>query len=327
METIERNFQERINYKGDLAALSEIVSKDFNLGEYKIHNIIPVGYEDLNVRLATDSGQYLMKIQNSMRDVKEVERYRDVLAEVEKKGIAHPKLFKSEQGYLHKINLDGEEIYLFVMEFIKGETFYDLGVRPNREEIKFLAHQASLINSIDTRPYPVYDMWAEVNMVKEYEKAKSKLNESDRTLVGPVVESFKKINLIKIPHAFVHGDIISSNVIKGDNGKLWILDFAVANYYPRIQELAVLGCDLLTDHNSFENSLDNLKTALSEYQKKTFLTDEEIKVLPFYIRGAHAMHIIGVVNNSKMDNLSKEDTHWLEEGRNGLILTKGWTRI
>ena len=35
-----------------------------------------------------------------------------------------------------------------------------------------------------------------------------------------------------------------ATVMKDNNGKLWIIDFAVSNYMPRIVDLAVSSCNL-----------------------------------------------------------------------------------
>ena len=58
---------------------------------------------------------------------------------------------------------------------------------------------------------------------------------------------FDYIDFTKLEHSFVHGDIVSSNVMRDKNGKLWIIDYAVSNYLPRIVDLAVSAYNLCTD--------------------------------------------------------------------------------
>lgn len=320
----EKQFQERIEYKGDLAVLLKQVSKDFHLGELNAYKVIPVGYEDLNLALETDKGKFFVKVLSKDRDQGQKERYKQILEKVTKKGIAHPTLYKSNQGYLHKIILDGVTTELFVMKFINGKTFYDLKRSPSQKEIRFLASQAALINNLDLKPSFVYDSWAEVNILEEYKKVESKLSRKDKPLVLPVVDLFRNVDFDKLPHSFVHGDIIDTNVMKDKMGNLWILDFSVSNYYPRIQEIAVLACDLLTDPTSLGQSLKNLGTALKEYQKKIKLTKEELEILLTYIKGAHAMHVIGATKYLGDKAISKENEYWLKRGREGLTLTRNW---
>lgn len=322
----EHKFQERIDYKGDLSILAKRVCEDFGIGEYQSHKVIPIGYEDLNIILETSQDRFLIKALANFRDQTDRERYSQIMQAVNEAGISHPKLYKSEQGYLHKLEIDKEEVYLFVMQFVGGKTFYDLGEKPNEEEVRFLARQAALINKIELKPIYVYDSWAIPNFLKEYGEIRNKLERSDQDLIDPVAEEFKTLDLEKLPKAFVHGDIIDTNTIRDEDGKVWILDFSVSNYYPRIQEITMLACDLLLDLSHTEKYGRNLQIALEEYQKEIKLTDEELKVLPLYIKTSHAMHIIGASKSIIEDGDSEESQDWLEKGRKGLEFTSSFPK-
>jgi Ser/Thr protein kinase RdoA (MazF antagonist) len=141
----------------------------------------------------------------------------------------------------------------------------------------------------------------------------------------PLLQEFKDLKIQKLPRCFVHGDIISPNVIRDKKRKIWIIDFSVSNYYPRIQELAVLACNMFFCENDKEKSEENLKLALKEYQKNIKLTAKELKSLPVYIKFAHAMHILSA-NYQKIvkKNNSAENEYFLRQGRLGLaqILNK-----
>ena len=317
----EHKFQERIGYSGDLSVLAVKVCQDFEIGEYKSHKTITVGYEDLNIILETSQDRFLVKALANFRDQADRERYLQIMQAVNEAGVSHPKLFKSEQGYLHKMDIDEAEIFMFVMQFVDGKTFYDLRKKPTEKEIRFLAKQAALINKIDLRPAYVYDSWAIPNFLKEYEEIRGKLKKSDQNLIDPVAKEFEALDLDKLPKAFVHGDIIDTNTIRDKEGKLWILDFSVSNYYPRIQEITILACDLLLDFSHPEKYKRNLQVALEEYQKEVQLTDKELEVLPLYIKVSHAMHILGSSKSIIKDGDSKESQDWLEKGRKGLRFT------
>jgi Ser/Thr protein kinase RdoA (MazF antagonist) len=98
--------------------------------------------------------------------------------------------------------------------------------------------------------------------------------------------------------------------MKDREGKIWIIDFSVSNYYPRIQELAVLACNLFFDLHSKFRSQKNLGIALEAYQKKIKLTLKELEALPDYIRLAHAMHVLCANYCKKAEhNNSKENQY------------------
>jgi len=309
----------RINYKGELKDISIAVCKKFNLEDFLSNDLVVMGYEDFNFVLETTKGRYFIKVFNECRDNEECKRYIDVILNARESNVKTPGLLESEQGYLCKLNVNNTNLRLCVMDFIDGKTLYELNEALGHEEIIFLAKQAALINSIDIKPKPVYDSWAIVNFLKEYKKKGRYMSKSDADLVKPLVEEFKSLNLNELSHCFVHGDIIATNVMKDKQGQLWIIDFAVSNYYPRIQELAVLACNLLFNPKSESESKNNLDIVLKEYQKKIKLTEQELAVLPTYIKLAHAMHILGGSHGKATGiGTKKENEYWLQQGRAGL---------
>lgn len=323
-----KNFQQRINYRGDLIPFLKKVCTDFRIGGYKSHKIVPIGYEDFNIFLLTDKDKYFVKIFGSFRDESECVRYVKIMENVLEAGVSHPKLYKSNQGYLYKINNNGLVDRLCLMQFINGKTFYDLKTIPTSEEMRFVIKQAALISKIDIKLPLVYDHWAITSFLKEYSEKGQYLNDDDKNLVEPLVEIYKKLEIEKLPHCFVHGDITKTNTMKSTKDGIFILDFAVANYYPRIQELAVILCDLFFDPKNTGHFSENYNLALKEYQKYIALTSDEIKKLSGYVKLAHAMHVL-LANCEKVvnGNNSSENDYFLEMGRKGLIYTtQSWNR-
>ncbi len=311
-------FQKRIKYQGDITILLKQVAKDYNLGKYKSHEVVGVGYEDFNVILETDKYKYFVKFLADFRDEKECKRYVEIINTALKNNIRHPKLYKSNQGGLYEIDTKDGMIRLIVLEYIDGKTFFDLKQKPTEAEQNILIEQAALINKIDFKPTFLYDSWAVVNFLKEYKEIKDKLKQSDIDLIQPIVDQFSQIDIESLPHCFVHGDIIDTNVMKSKDGDLLILDFAVSNYYPRIQELAVMLCDILFDPKKSEGFKEVYKRTLSVYQKYIKLTYLELETLPLYIKAAHAMHIIGAAKSAIDMGESEENDHWMEAGRQGI---------
>jgi Ser/Thr protein kinase RdoA (MazF antagonist) len=322
---MEEIFKERIKFRGDVKDISIEACKNYDLGEFRSNSLILIGYEDFNLKLETSKSRYLVKVFSHRRTIKNCLRYVDAMERAIEAGIATPKLLKSNQGFLCKIKINNTSLRLCVMEFIEGKTLFELNQKPSQEEIKFLANQAALISQINIKPDFVYDSWAVTNFMKEVNKRSKKLSKEDLTLIKPLIKNFTEMKIDKLPYCFVHGDIINTNVIKDNKGKLWIIDFSVSNYYPRIQELAVLACNLLFDENSKEKSDKNLKVALEEYQKVVKLTDGELRCLPGYIRLAHAMHLLCAnYEKLKFKNITAENEYWTTQGRKGLEQTESY---
>lgn len=314
-------FRKRIEYKSDLDVLFKDVSDTYKLGKYASFTPILQGYEDFNVILNTENGKYFVKVFAKFRGKEEVKQYIQMMLMALEKGINHPKLLKSSDGYLYSKTFEGDNVSLAVMDYIVGDDFFRLHEKPNEDEMIFLTQQAAKINTIDFNPKFVYDSWAIPNFLKEYEKVKEKLDDNNHKIIKPLVELFPKLEIENLPHCFVHGDIISTNVMRSKEGGLYIIDFAVANWYPRIQELAVLLCDLLfiPDKDIFQKNYD---LALTEYQKIIKLEDIELKTLPTYIKLAHAMHIVPSTREKLLNNNTlPENEFWLKSGQDGLKFT------
>jgi len=316
---MEEPFKKRINYHGELEDISLQICKDYKLGKLKSNELVMMGYEDFNFIIETAQKKYFVKVFSNFRTLDDCIRYVNVITSALGAGIATPPMLKSEQGYLHKMDVNNTNLRLCVLDFIDGKNLYESGQNLNADEIKFIARQAALINSINIKPSFIYDHWAITNFLKEYNIKSKCLMPDDLKLLKPLVPEFKSLGIESLPHCFVHGDIRATNLMKDKRGKLWIIDFAVSNYYPRIQELAVLACNLLFNAKDKAASAKNLSIALEEYQKKIKLTPLELKKLPAYIKLAHAMHVLNAsfekVNNH---NTSIENEYWLGQGRAGL---------
>ncbi|MBU0898387.1 MAG: phosphotransferase [Nanoarchaeota archaeon] len=314
-----KKYYQRIGYEGELKDISLVLCKDFGLGNFLSNRIVAVGYEDFNFVLETTKGKYFVKIFFNFRTDNDCERYVKIMEKALEANVSFPKLFESEQGHLHKIKVNSTPLRLCVMEYVDGKNYFELNQKPSSDEIKFLAHQAAIINSIELKPSFVYDSWAITSFLKQYEKEGEYLKPEDKKMIEPLKNEFKAMKIEQLPHCFVHGDIITTNVIKDKNNKLWIVDFAVANYYPRIQELAVMACNILFDEKDKKKSESNFKIALDEYQKTIKLTPRELEILPTYIKLAHAMHVLRANYEKVVEgNNSDENEYWLNQGRMGL---------
>jgi Ser/Thr protein kinase RdoA (MazF antagonist) len=316
---MESAFKQRIGFSGDLKEIAEIICKDFILGNLIDSEIVPIGYEDFNFSLETSKGKFFVKIFSKVRTPEDCERNVDVVIKALEYGVSVPKLYKSKQGYLHVFKIRELTLRSCVMDFISGKNFYTSKKSIKKEDRLYLARQAALINSINIRPPMIYDSWAITNLPNEFEKKGQYLNKEDLGFIKPLVEKFNDLNIKTLPHCFVHGDITRTNTIKDKDGKIWIVDFSVANYYPRIQEIALFACELLFNKDNEEEGERNLKEFLKEYQKTIKLEPRELEALPTYIKFAHAMHVLLATYEKKVNNNNTEENeYFLSIGKAGL---------
>jgi len=320
METI---FKQRIGFDVDLGEISKSICKEYGLGEFINYKPVLIGYEDFNLFLTTKKRKFFVKIYAKFRTIDDCKRNIEIMVSALTAGVSIPKLYKSNQGYLHILRISHATLRLCVMDCIDGQDFFSSEALITKKDRLSVMHQASLIDSINIKPKKVYDSWAIINFQSEFDKKSQYLDSGDLKLIKPLIKEFQNLEIEKLPHCFAHGDIIRTNVIKDKKGRIWIVDFSVANYYPRVQELAVLACDVLFNPNSKKESEQNLKNALNEYQKLVKLTQRELASLPAYVKLAHAMHVLCATFEKKANNNhSKENEYFLNIGKLGLRQTK-----
>lgn len=313
-------FFERINFDGELDAIGLSICEKLSLGDLVSSTLVTTGYEDFNFILETLHGKYFVKGFSNFRTDDDCVRYTDVMVKVGGTGVSTPHLLNGGQGCLFEVTVGDITFRFCLLDHIEGSTYYSLGEKPNENEITEIAYQAALINSIGIIPRPKYDSWAVVNFLIEFNKKGSYLSSGDYNLEEVLVEEFTRIDIKSLPHCFVHGDINSTNVMRDDKGGIWVIDFSSANYYPRIQEIAVLASNLLFDEDLKEKSERNLRIALETYQKRIQLTARELDALPSYIKLAYGMNLL--LANFELvaeENHSRENEYWIEQGRIGLL--------
>ena len=308
--------KDRINFNGDFGQLVTRVAEVYSIGELQNYRLIEVGYEDCNVTIKTEQGEYLAKMFAKTRTTDEIARYTDIIQKVVDAGVNHPKLLTTNSGEV--VHNEGN-ISLVLMQFIDGKTYFELERTPVAEEREAVIEQASRINRIDYKPDYIFDTWAIVNIQTMFDKVKQFVEATDLLLVEQALARFNAIPLETLPYAFVHGDLTKANVMKGDDGKTYVFDFSVANLYPRIQELAVIVANLLHDKNDNSSLDDKCRAIADEYSLRNPLTDEERQYLPDYALAGIAMEFLGAHQEKYLNGIDNDETtYWMNLGLDGL---------
>lgn len=308
----------RISYTGELGPVFERAAHAYRLGDFQSYEVVPVGYEDFNAALRTTEGKFFAKVFFSDRTDPEIDRWEAMMHAVIDGRVSHPHLYSAHGEFVY--NDQKSDLSMAAMDFIEGETFFDLKRTPTSEELVLILRQAVLVNDIDHKPDYLPDSWAIPNIKETYAPIKDKIQVEDSELIEKALAELDGVNINKLPHCFVHGDFTKSNILLGNDGEVYILDFSVSNWYPRIQELAVIVGNLLNSTEESESFYDVLKKVVRGYvEQGGKLTDREMDALPAYCRAAYASELIGgsrelIINR----NDTEETSYWIELGRAGL---------
>ncbi len=207
------------------------------------------------------------------------------------------------------------------MAFIQGQTFYELSRTPTADELALINIEAVKINSMQYSPEYIFDSWAIPNMKWMFKKTKDHLSDEGLNLVQKAFEYYDKIPFDELPTCFVHGDLIKTNIILGDDNKIYVIDFAVSNVYPRIQELAVMAANLMFNEQSSEGL--SLKQRVDIVIESYLKADDQLtqiekdNVFNYALPGA-AMEYMGSVNERVVGDTSEEIAYWEKLGLENL---------
>lgn len=324
-----QEFYDRINLNTNLENISKEICKKYNLDDYISDELILVGYEDFNYILNTTKGKYCVKIFNKERTNKDVNNYIDRIKLASTLNINTPKIYRVKNNCLQIIDINNNQYRLCVFEYVNGKSFYDLNEIPTEKEIKEIIKQMVYIHNAKLDSEYIYDKWTITNFIKEYKDKKNYLDKKYIDIFNKLTNRLEKVDFNKLVYSFVHGDIISSNVMKDKNNKLWIIDFAVSNYLPRIVDLAVTSCNLCLNPNSKVKTIESTKMILEEYQKYIKLNEYELETFPLFYDLANAMGILQISYLNNIGEASDEDKFWLEESEKGLSFSDNnfWNSI
>lgn len=309
-----QDFNKRIGLNTELENISREVCKNYDLGDFVSNELITIGYEDYNYYLTTSKGKFCVKIFSKERSTEDVNNYLERIRIVANSNVSAPKPLLVNDNIMLSLDYQDNHYDICVFEYINGKNYFQLQENPDNEVIKELAKQTAMINILNINPNFIYDSWAIINFSEEYNKKREFLSSEYQEQFDKLVEEFKSIDFEQLPKAFVHGDIISTNVMLDDNKKIWIIDFAVSNYLPRIIDLAVIACNMCLDKNSKEKTYDNISLLISEYNRYNELTEYELEVFGTLYMVANAMHILQTQYIIKTDGDSEENQYWLNEG-------------
>ena len=291
----------------------------FGVGKPTNFYVIMTGYEDCNVVVKTSKGKYLAKFFSKVRSQENIFRYVSIIKKALEAGVNHPKLMTASGGDVIYVDSQANGISLVLMEFIEGKNFIQLGRIPDADELGKIIEQASRIDSIDYHPAFYFDSWAIQNIQSMIERVKQFIQPDDLELARKAMEQYMEIPIDKLPHCFVHGDLTKANVFRGEDGSIYILDFSVSNWYPRIQELAIITANLLYDKDRYATIRERSELVLGEYGKLIALTEEEKQCLYPYALADVAMDFLGAHQEKFIyGNDTEETDFWLNMGRDGL---------
>ncbi|MGW4527871.1 phosphotransferase [Amycolatopsis sp. NPDC004378] len=300
----------------DLELLLARVAGAFGLGTPVEWSVLTTGYEDCNIDLRTSSeARVVVKIFAAGRAAGIAARTAELITRAQAAGVRHPRLYRDADGVLAH-HQAGHQV--LVMDFVPGATLYDLDRAPTSDELGRIVEQAARIHTVDAWPEFVFDPWAITNLVPLAEQVRDVLDSEQRCLVTQAVEDVVDVDRQALPAALIHADLTKGNVLLADDGSVTVLDFAVANRFPRVQELAVIAANLT--HGSADPLPVRVETIAEAYSAAAPapLSASERTALRAFGRAAAAMELLGALAEWHQGNRGPETEYLIQLGTVGL---------
>lgn len=316
-------YYNRIDTIEDINILSKLVCEEYELGVFKDTYVIEIGYEDFNAVITTSIGKFLMKVFRNSRTDKEVEECINRSYMAFENNVKTPKIYKNSKNELISIiEYLNSRFRLCVIEYIDGNNFFELNKKPTLEELRKIVDIASNLNKIDYRPNFIYDTWAITSFCNEFEKKKEYLEEKYLNIIEPIYNKFKQFDYDRLPKAFVHGDMMSTNLMLDTNDDIWVIDFSVSNYTARLNEIVVICDDIAVVPGEKEESERRIMIAFDEWCKKVNATQFEKESFKMLFDVANAINVLNPLYEIATGNDSEETKMHLNAGIFALSLFK-----
>lgn len=310
--------------QADPPSLIEHVADAFGLGQVDTWAVLTTGYEDCNIDLRTTPTVTAAAPSAPDRVVVKVfatgrrelaTRTCEIITRVRAAGVRHPRLRLDRTGVAVHEHAGHQ---LLVMDYVPANSFYDLRRAPDASELAAVVQQAALIHTVAMTPVFVHDPWAITNLEAMLHRVADVLDGEQHRLVDAAATALAGVDRMVLPTVLNHGDLTKGNVLVDEHATVHVLDFAVANRLPRVQELAVIAANLT--HGDPTPLPERVETIADLYcaAAATPLSAVEREALRRFGHAAAAMELLGALDQWQHGNRGPETEYLIELGMAGL---------
>lgn len=300
----------------------KVVRETYGLG--KIYSYAPIleGYEDANVRLSAEKGEYVLKIFAREKTFDQVKSYVDVLQEAKKRKLPLPELEKGNQGYLGTFTHKNTTIYYYLTIFFHGKNleFY----APYLSEMRDVAKILAKFNQIDIPIVDSYDSWGSKNLVREYAENGEHISKDVQDIILPIVQKMKRLDISSFSKGIIHGDLQRKHVLKSKEGAYCLLDLGCIRKDAKVFDLSIFLAWFCLGEDTWNKKEEIVKDMLEQYTKINSLSDTEIASIPLLIKASYAAYLLKTSVLIKFGDTSEETRNWHDQSLKMIKLFNSW---
>lgn len=304
----------RINLNVRLSTISNRICKLYGFEKPQSSIAISKGFEDFNYILNTVDKKYLVKIFNKKKSKRVCIRILERMKKAKNGNANVPDIYVCGNDNLCQMNIKGVTYRLCVMQYIERNEKNALTANSfTKVNLQKLVKQIVKMHNIEYIPKYINSSGGVLDFENMYTKYYKYLSTKNMKVVKNVYECFKKISIDKLPCAFTHGDLGIGNTIVDKNGKLYLIDFGLSNYYPRIIDLAQVFVNMCLVTNNKVKTVDRIKFVINDYEKHIKLTQYERKTLKILYKVTICIYIL-FTSYLLHDKINESNNTWLDKG-------------
>lgn len=303
----------RIGQEINIEQLSKEICVSYQLGQYSKYELIFVGIDDLSYYLYTSNEKYLVKIMNKEKTREDINKFIQKNMIINQNHIKCPKIIPHKKETIFTYYINDVQINLVVMECIDGKDLYSIKQLISKEDIEKLVDIVVPLHKIDSKiEIDDYDEYCFMKIKCDYKKTKKYLPQNIRIQIEETIKEFDKIELEKLPKCFIHGDLISTNIMKDISNDLWLIDFYESGNGIRILDIVKILNSVIYNYQ-YENETNELEEHfLHRYEEEIPLTEYELKVLPILRKADALVGIMLETYDALKGKNNAENEYWLE---------------
>lgn len=317
-----RRLLSRTNLEIPFEKFLEEVKKAYDFQEIYWYEPILEGYENANIKIATDKGIFVIKIFAKEVTDDEAEGNIKVITQAREIGIPLTKLLESKNGFLSKLKQQNATMKYMIMHFFEGPNFENQTVYD--EDIIQVTDYIARLNSFTFPVKSTYDSWGNKNLVTEYEKNKERVSQEVYEAIAPVMEDLSKIDFTGFSESIIHGDLQRKHVLKNKAGEYCILDLGCMRNDARVFDLSIHFAWFCLCYDTWNRRDEVVRNVLDTYQKILPLSEAEIASLPTLTQAAYAAYYLKTSLLMQDGDDSMETLEWHNAGKEMVKRCKTW---
>lgn len=278
------------------------------------------GYEDVNIMLNTNNGQYVLKIFATFRSEKNIHDYIKVIHEATNIGVETLELIQSETG---KDYFFYGNTYSIITKYFDGDNF--VKTPPTLDEMSEVTKSLAKLNTLNFDIDETYDSWGNNNLVNEYSNTIVK-DEGVKQSILPIVKYFENFDTYRFSKGVIHGDMQRKHVLKNKD-KLCIIDYGCMRNDLKVYDLSTFLAWFCLGEDNWDQKDDIFKKVINEYTKINPLSDEEIRSIKPLITASYAAYYLKTQELMEQGDDSKETLDWHNSARDLYLKSKSWSNL